>query len=98
MIADIDPEGVETTALFAAADFRDARVLEIGCGGGRLTRRYVSATERVIGIDSSADSVIAAHRDRPRDLLRRLVYVRASGSELPIAGSQFDVVVFGWSL
>jgi ubiquinone/menaquinone biosynthesis C-methylase UbiE len=98
MATDIDPEGRETEALFAAADFEGAVVLEIGCGDGRLTRRYSSLSRRVAGIDSSADSVIAAGRARPADLIRRLAYVQASASALPIADARFDVAVFGWSL
>lgn len=94
----IDPEGRETAALFAAADFRGASVLEIGCGNGRLTRRYAATTRRAVGLDPSAESVNAAHRDRPADLMRRLVYVQAGASALPMAEAEFDVVLFGWSL
>ena len=39
MGSELDPKGVETRAVLSAADFRDARVLEIGCGDGRVTFR-----------------------------------------------------------
>jgi ubiquinone/menaquinone biosynthesis C-methylase UbiE len=94
----IDPEGVETAALFAAADFHRARVLEIGCGAGRLTRRYASVSRRVVGIDPLTDSLITARRDRPAHRRGDLQYLQASALALPFAGANFDIVLFGWSL
>jgi len=35
-----DPEGNETLALFDLVQLDGREVLEIGCGDGRLTRRY----------------------------------------------------------
>ena len=38
----LDPEGHEVAALAEAApDLAGARILEVGCGAGRLTRRTV---------------------------------------------------------
>jgi tRNA G46 methylase TrmB len=36
----IDPENNETPALFDMVNFSEQRVLEIGCGNGRVTWRY----------------------------------------------------------
>ena len=38
MMIRIDPDNNEFRVLFPLADFTDRRVLEIGCGDGRLTR------------------------------------------------------------
>jgi ubiquinone/menaquinone biosynthesis C-methylase UbiE len=97
MPTDIDLEGRETQALFAAADFPGARVLEIGCGAGRLTRRYASMSRYAVGLDSAAHSIRTARNERPADL-RRLAYVQGVASPLPFAREAFDVVLFGWSL
>jgi ubiquinone/menaquinone biosynthesis C-methylase UbiE len=83
----IDPEGRETQELFAAADFRGARVLEIGCGAGRLMRRYADIARLAVGVDSALES-----------LPRRLACAQAAASALPFADRSFEVVVFGWSL
>jgi hypothetical protein len=37
MTAVLDPEGAHISALRRLADFGDQRVLELGCGDGRLT-------------------------------------------------------------
>ena len=87
MATDIDPEGRETQELFAAASFRRARVLEIGCGSGRLMRRYVDVASLAVGVDSTLDGL-------PRDL----ACVQAGASALPFPDRAFEVVVFGWSL
>ena len=87
MTTDIDPEGRETQELFAAADFRGARVLEVGCGTGRLMRRYADVARSAVGVDSALES-----------LSRRLACVQAAASALPFADRSFEVVVFGWSL
>jgi len=98
MATDIDPEGRETAALYAAAGFRDRRVLEIGCGPGRLTRRYAATSRYVIGVDSVFESVMTARAERPGTLEKRIGYVHGSGETLPFDRGRFDIVLFGWSL
>lgn len=97
MGTEIDPEGLELDALLSTADFRDARVAEIGSGSGRLTRRYAQAARLVAGVESSADVLGTAARDRPREL-SGLTYLRGAAPNLPFRGDAFDVVLFGWSL
>lgn len=60
MATTIDPAGSEPKALFDAAAFAGARVLEIGAGNGRLACRYASVAGAVVGLESSADDVAAA--------------------------------------
>jgi ubiquinone/menaquinone biosynthesis C-methylase UbiE len=87
VLTEIDPEGRETQELFAAADFRGARVLEIGCGAGRLMRRYAGVARSAVGVDSAVDT-----------LPRELPCLQAGATALPFADGSFEVVVFGWSL
>ena len=63
-----DPEQNETKNLHKFVDFAGKRVLEIGCGEGRLTWRYASASLLTIGIDSDWDALRVASIDRPSDL------------------------------
>jgi len=55
-----DPERTETKYLHKFADFADKRVLEIGCGDGRLTWQYVKSARFVAGIDLEANDLRAA--------------------------------------
>jgi len=93
----IDPAGRESRALFDAAAFTGARVLEIGSGDGRLALRYAGVARSVVGVESGADEVAAAVAgcSASRDRLR---FVRASGVKLPFGAAVFDIALFGWSL
>ncbi len=93
-----DPDSVELRELRAAADFRGARVLEIGVGGGRLSSRYAAQAAQVVGVDLSASSVSAAHRSRPVNLEGRVHFHQANALHLPFRGGTFDIALLGWSL
>jgi tRNA G46 methylase TrmB len=52
----LDPEGLETNALFEqAGSFTGLRVLEVGCGDGRLTCRYAGQAASVVAIDPGVE-------------------------------------------
>jgi ubiquinone/menaquinone biosynthesis C-methylase UbiE len=46
-----DPEGFEQKTLHTFVDFKDKRVLEVGCGEGRLTFKYAAASSLTVGFD-----------------------------------------------
>ena len=94
MAIDEDPEGYETGALASSGvSFAARRVLKIGCGSGRLTKRYAHLAASVIAIDPDADAVSELARDLPT------VDARAVGiGELVLPPRSVDVVVFAWSL
>jgi 16S rRNA A1518/A1519 N6-dimethyltransferase RsmA/KsgA/DIM1 with predicted DNA glycosylase/AP lyase activity len=89
-----DPELHEIAALDAVVpSFRGCRVLEIGCGNGRLTRRYALTAKSVIAIDRDADAVARLAGTLPN------VDARALGiDELALSAHSIDIVVFAWSL
>lgn len=50
-----DPEEHETAALLhIVPSIVGARVLEIGCGDGRLTERYAHSARSIIAVDPDA--------------------------------------------
>jgi cyclopropane fatty-acyl-phospholipid synthase-like methyltransferase len=52
-----DPERVEILHLEKAVTFAGRNVLEIGCGDGRLTWRYVLSAGRVTGVDPDGEAL-----------------------------------------
>jgi 2-polyprenyl-3-methyl-5-hydroxy-6-metoxy-1,4-benzoquinol methylase len=94
----LDPEGAHLAALRRVADFRSARVLEMGCGDGRLTVGIAADASRVFSFDADATSVAEARRSLPAELRDRVTYRVASAQELEIEPGAFDLVVFSWSL
>jgi len=93
-----DPEQNETKHLHKYADIAGNRVLEVGCGEGRLTWRYASASSSTIGLDPDKDSLRVAGIDRPSDLNEKLHFANAEAEHIPFTKEAFDIVILAWSL
>ena len=94
----LDPEGAHFSALERVADFAGARVLEVGCGDGRLTVPLAERAATVFAFDPDADAVDAARADLPAELAGRVTFAAASATAIEIPRSAFDIVLFSWSL
>ena len=95
-----DPENNEIRALFDLVDFSGKHVFEIGCGDGRLTRRYAEAAAYVTGIDPFEDAIRRANANQP-DSLRDQVEFRHIAFEDFAASREtetFDMAILSWSL
>ncbi len=93
-----DPEEVETRYLHEFVSFAGKRVLEVGCGEGRLTWRYAHAARRVVGIDPNLEHLCVAPRECPPDLRASVGFALARAEALPFLGETFNVAVLAWSL
>ena len=89
-----DPEGYEIQALAGTVSFAGRRVLEIGCGEGRLTARYAADAAQVIAIDSDAEAVAALAAEQIPNVVARALGVE----QLDVPPHSADVVLFAWSL
>ena len=94
----LDPEGAHLAALQRLGDFRGRRVLEMGCGEGRLTPGIAADAASVLAFDSHAEAVERARGALPAELAARVAYRVASGKAIEIEPASFDLVVFSWSL
>ena len=94
----LDPEGAHIAALRRLADFAGQRVLELGCGDGRLTVGIAGDAAGVLAFDPDADAVGRASRSLPDELGTRVAYRVASAETIELEPHSFDLVVFSWSL
>jgi ubiquinone/menaquinone biosynthesis C-methylase UbiE len=94
----IDPEGAEVVALGELVDFAGLRVLEVGCGDGRLTWRYADRAASVLALDPDESSVRRARRSRPPELRGRVRFSVAGATDFKAPRSSFDLAFFSWSL
>lgn len=94
----VDPEGVHLAALRRLADFRGLRVIELGCGDGRLTAPVAADAAEVLAFDPDRESIDWAKRSLPDELRQRVTYRVASGTEIEVEPGAFDLALFSWSL
>jgi len=93
-VIDEDPEKRETAAFHEAGiSWINRRVLEIGCGDGRMTKQYAHLAASVVAIDPDAKAVAALTRRLPTVDARPL-----SIDGLMLPPHSVDVVLFAWSL
>lgn len=93
-----DAEGVEAAALAGLADFDSKRVLEIGCGDGRMTWLYARDAAEVLGVDADEESIAEARAATPAELAERVSFRVAKAEELDVPPPRFDIAFLSWSL
>jgi SAM-dependent methyltransferase len=69
----------------------DARVLELGCGYGRVALELAEGARRVVGIDTARESLVLARRLAGGDT--RCEFLEMDATDLAFAGGVFDAVV-----
>lgn len=93
-----DPENLEAKKLHSLIDFKNTRVLEVGCGEGRLTFKYAGASSLTVGFDPDHSALRIARADAPYDLQKQVHFAGASASHIPFAKETFDLAILAWSL
>ena len=98
MPAIIDPDGVEIVTIKELVDLRDLRIVEIGCGDGRLTFECGREAASVVAVDSDEDAIRKARAETPKALRRRIRFEVADAAQLELPKGEFDLALFSWSL
>ena len=93
-----DPEGSERKVIHKYADFENKLVLEIGCGEGRLTWKYATASNLTIGFDPDLDALRIARADPSSDSGGHVHFAQASASNIPFSKETFNIAILAWSL
>jgi ubiquinone/menaquinone biosynthesis C-methylase UbiE len=93
-----DASGTEAEALRRLADFTGKRVLEVGCGDGRLTWLYAGDAAYVLGIDPEPEPIEDARRALPAALADSVEFRVAKAEELQVPPPRFDIAFLSWSL
>lgn len=94
----VDPDENEVRVLAQVSDWRGKRVLEIGCGEGRLTQRLARLGARVFAIDPEAALIRKARRSIPKRLAKRVEFHRGRAETLRRPDDSFDISIFAWAL
>ena len=93
-----DPENSELNTLNDfVGSFSGKRVLEIGCGNGRLTFQYAPQAALVHAIDPSEKKIADARQNIPPELHGRITFQNV-GIENYFPPKKYDVALMAWSL
>lgn len=100
-----DPQGHEISSLTEhAGSWEGLRVLEVGCGNGRLTWRYAHQAAQVVGIDPNQGKIAQAQAEMPPELRGKVEMLAcsleeyASAQEKRASKARFDRAILSWSL
>lgn len=91
--APLDLAMVDAFAEAVTSTDADARVLDAGCGAGRMSRYLADRRCRVEGVDLSSNMIAMAKRDHPD-----LVFTPASLTDLPFHDDEFAGVLLWYSI
>jgi SAM-dependent methyltransferase len=87
--------GFNEPLLAAAAIGETSRVLDVGCGNGKLTRLAARRAHRaqVTGLDLSAPMLARARARTVEENVRNVTFVRGDAQTYPLPAGGFDVAV-----
>lgn len=93
-----DADRNEIKSLRKFVDLKDKRVMEIGCGEGRLTWQYAKEAQSTVALDLDQDALRVGRVDCPSDLENKVLFVCSDSIHLPFAKDKFDIAILAWSL
>lgn len=77
---------------------RGKRVLDLGCGDGRLALGVAPFATMVDGIDPDAEAIAAAKRNAREAGVRNVRFAAGTAQHLRYPDAAFDVVILSWTL
>jgi len=93
-----DREETEIAAIARLVSLDGKRVLDVGCGTGRLTTFTARRAASVYAFDPSADSVAEAEAALSAEERKRVRFAVHSAEALDVPRRRFDLALCGWSL
>jgi ubiquinone/menaquinone biosynthesis C-methylase UbiE len=93
-----DEAGVEAAAIADLVPLDGRRVLDVGCGRGRLTAFVAARAAFVYAFDPSIENVEAAHAALTDDQQGRVRFAVHDAEALDLPRERFDLALCGWSL
>lgn len=93
-MVEIDPEGRELQIFLKYTSLKDKKVLEVGCGDGRLTFKYAALAKHVITIDLKTEDIEKAKSKIPPELSSKLEFHVCSGDNLLFDDESLYIVFF----
>jgi 2-polyprenyl-3-methyl-5-hydroxy-6-metoxy-1,4-benzoquinol methylase len=93
-----EPERGELAALRGISTLDGRRVLELGCGDGRLTYQYAPVAAFVLAVDTDEGRIAEALEARPAELAGHVRFEAVGAADIDAPRGSFDVALFSSSL
>jgi predicted RNA methylase len=90
----VDPDGVELETIRRLVDLGGKRVVDVGCGDGRLSFACAELGAEVFGFDPDEEAIDLARSNAPRGVRFEV----ADATEIDLPRRKFDLALFSWSL
>lgn len=95
-----DPEGISARVIADFVDLDNKKILEVGCGRGRLTFPLAEFADHITAFDPVAEDIQHAIDVTPEHLKGKIDFTAEAIEEFepPIGAPLFDLCLFTWSL
>jgi ubiquinone/menaquinone biosynthesis C-methylase UbiE len=97
-LSDFPRPGLELRRVRRLVELKGRRILELGCGDGRLTRELTSLASSVVAVEPDRTSVLSARRAAAAEGTTNVAFRVGFAERVRVGGAPFDVAFFSWSL
>ncbi|HEY1419624.1 MAG TPA: class I SAM-dependent methyltransferase [Candidatus Dormibacteraeota bacterium] len=77
---------------------RGQRVLDLGCGDGRLALGVAPVARTVVGVDPDPEAIAAARKNSRTARVGNVRFAVGAAQDLRFPNESFDVVILSWTL
>jgi 2-polyprenyl-3-methyl-5-hydroxy-6-metoxy-1,4-benzoquinol methylase len=93
-----DVTEAETAAIGRLVSLEAKRVIDVGCGNGRLTKFAAGRASTVYAFDPRAEDIAKARAALTDDQRTRVRFATHDAEALDLPRERFDIALCGWSL